>query len=868
MPDDRTVTSNDAERLGEVLAERRALLLTGPAGVGKSHLLRALAGRLEEAGRAAPLLMPNSLGRGIPLGVFAGMLDLPPTALSSPIAVIDAFSRHRSSSVLLVDDVEHLDEASAWVVAHLAGTARMQVVLAARSMDQVPPVVHELYDRGELASAGVEELGTAEASELAVRIAGGRLTPTAAAAILAAAGGNPLHLRELVRGTLADGRLVATEHGWDLQGEPALTPRLAQLIGTRFDPLDEAALDAAAVIAIAGECPAGAVDADDRRRLARAGVIETDGEGWLRMSHALDGEYLRSRCSAALWRDLTVEAVAALRSADATSRPAAARRADLLALDHGLPVDGEAVLALAAHALAASEEPLALRAAEAVLRDAPDEPEALRIAGQACSALGRTDEADAFLDDAQRRARTQTERAAAALACANHRGLAHHDAPAALAVLERALAEVEHAGSALPLRLAAGRWAAVAGLAAAPVPGPGPEARGVTEVLGLVTLTLGGVISGPLQETGQLLTQLRRVPAEVLQAAPGAAMLTELAAVMTLSFTGDVVATRARLERLLSGSGEMPAEAVGTWEYALGFVELLSADAERAHALAEAATEHLRWRDPAGLLPAAQALAGAAALATGRQAEAVRALEAVPAAARTDPKVVMLTAWADAWQARTDRRPDQAADLLLEGAETLLSVQHTYFAGMLAHCAVRCGRRVEDAVGLLRSVRAAAGGGLLELLTRHAQAVLAEDAQALATTAEEALELGLVVTAIDTRLWLADECGVAGELRARRSRAVAEQLRAEHPGAALWRAGPDRSARLSARELQVAQLAAQRLTSKEIAAANGVSVNTVSNQLASAFRKLGVSTRAELREVLGAGSDGPAPGSLTGRSEP
>ncbi|MGO1412713.1 MAG: response regulator transcription factor [Microbacterium sp.] len=45
-------------------------------------------------------------------------------------------------------------------------------------------------------------------------------------------------------------------------------------------------------------------------------------------------------------------------------------------------------------------------------------------------------------------------------------------------------------------------------------------------------------------------------------------------------------------------------------------------------------------------------------------------------------------------------------------------------------------------------------------------------------------------------------------------------------------------------------MAAERLTTKEIAERHGVSPHTVNNQLAAIYRKFGVTRRAELREVL------------------
>lgn len=59
---------------------------------------------------------------------------------------------------------------------------------------------------------------------------------------------------------------------------------------------------------------------------------------------------------------------------------------------------------------------------------------------------------------------------------------------------------------------------------------------------------------------------------------------------------------------------------------------------------------------------------------------------------------------------------------------------------------------------------------------------------------------------------------------------------------------------LTPREWQVCQLAAQGKSNKQIAAELGLSVNTVQNYLKSAYKKLGVSSRAALANRL---RDGP-----------
>jgi len=56
--------------------------------------------------------------------------------------------------------------------------------------------------------------------------------------------------------------------------------------------------------------------------------------------------------------------------------------------------------------------------------------------------------------------------------------------------------------------------------------------------------------------------------------------------------------------------------------------------------------------------------------------------------------------------------------------------------------------------------------------------------------------------------------------------------------------------RLSAAEQKVASLVLQGLSSAEVAAQRGTAERTVANQLASLFRKLGITSRSELASAL------------------
>src|SRR5690606_9881092 len=111
---------------------------------------------------------------------------------------------------------------------------------------------------------------------------------------------------------------------------------------------------------------------------------------------------------------------------------------------------------------------------------------------------------------------------------------------------------------------------------------------------------------------------------------------------MALSYSGDFAATQQVLRKRVAEARTLAPESLGEWEYALGFGELLSGDATRAHALALSAVEHLEWRDTSGLLPAAQALRAAtcAEVEGHRGAHPLAGFDGIPITAQNDPKVV------------------------------------------------------------------------------------------------------------------------------------------------------------------------------------------------------------------------------------
>jgi DNA-binding CsgD family transcriptional regulator/tetratricopeptide (TPR) repeat protein len=106
----------------------------------------------------------------------------------------------------------------------------------------------------------------------------------------------------------------------------------------------------------------------------------------------------------------------------------------------------------------------------------------------------------------------------------------------------------------------------------------------------------------------------------------------------------------------------------------------------------------------------------------------------------------------------------------------------------------------------------------------------------------------------DARFQLAGAAEIFDRLGAEplRARALREQALTERPAGA-HAADPATAAGLTAQELRVARLAADRLTNREIAAQLLISPRTVGHHLANVYPKLGITSRAELARIDFAG---------------
>jgi DNA-binding CsgD family transcriptional regulator len=235
------------------------------------------------------------------------------------------------------------------------------------------------------------------------------------------------------------------------------------------------------------------------------------------------------------------------------------------------------------------------------------------------------------------------------------------------------------------------------------------------------------------------------------------------------------------------------------------------------------------------------------------RAKAIRA-DAPPSAFSYD------TDRAEAWMTAAVGALPEARDRLVAAAGRARRHGVAAQEAALLHDVVRFGGG-PGVAERLAALAATTQGELIGVRAAHARAVADRDAAALTGVSQAFERLGSALWAAEAAAQLAELYRQRGDEDAAREPAV----RAEELGAAdglrtpALRAGPP-AAVLSAREREVAQLAAGGLPSREIAERLYLSVRTVENHLQRTYAKLGLSGREQLSDALAAQAPPVPPG--------
>lgn len=847
----------------------RSVFAYGPSGIGKSRVIRAAAERLADDGWLVLSASGNPALSAVPLGSLAPVLAHEPasmvTAASDPVALFaaaDAAVRRLADGrpvLLAVDDVSVVDQVSVTLVSQLVESGRLRLAATVREADPVPEGLQPIAAAPDAVRLDVAPLSVDHVAELLTRVLGGAVAHRDAVELHRAAHGNPLFLRELAIGAADAGSLVAVDGLWQLVGEPVGTPALRDLIRARLRLLGDDERDAVERLAL---CEPLAFDefarpgaAEALARLEMRGLIRVD-ESTARMRVALAHPHYAAAVRDSLPRIRAMSLL--LEQADLVASramdPGDELRVAVWRLDAGRPSDPALLARSAALARLAHDRRTAERLAAAAVAAGADDAETLLMHGEVLWSLGRGEEALEVLARADRRA--AADGAPDALLAAIGRARADVlggdplGTPRGLELLESLEAALPGqsatlglARSVLLVNLEFGHDALATVEACAAASGDGEFERAVLDLSSAMPLSLVGrpdeAVAAAERAVGFAMRPDSVIPrrrAEIVLAhVLIAADRLEEARGTVIESLHDAIRDddelTARLDEFMMGRifwqlGRL--DTAARWfRDTVGGAELHGPKSLREFALCFLAIVAAEQGDPA--------------TARAHRARVVPGLE-------RDSSV---TALADAWIDAAEGSVDAAAGRVLARVDELDGRGAVSVSSALLHHVVRFGSREHAAVAADRLAALLDATGAADVARRHAHARAEADADpaALRAAAEEWERTGSLLYAAEAY----SSAGQAARADGRGREATADLHRAAALAAACEGARTpllrfaDGAEPLTPREREIASLAAQGLSSNEIAARLYLSPRTVNNHLQSTYAKLGIRGRHELR---------------------
>jgi DNA-binding NarL/FixJ family response regulator len=269
-------------------------------------------------------------------------------------------------------------------------------------------------------------------------------------------------------------------------------------------------------------------------------------------------------------------------------------------------------------------------------------------------------------------------------------------------------------------------------------------------------------------------------------------------------------------------------------------------DARWAHE----AVARLERRDRAGLLPTAHAISAMLHRVAGDpQATLASAAAMEVALGGQEPLINQLpyVVAARAAAALADGDAARARQIFLDGVAQF--PESPMYRGWFLYEAMRAGAEPRSVLVELERAADETDAPLTRTYAQHVRALTAGDADGLMAACEAFGRIGAVLFAAEAAAHAAAVHSQAGRTdSARRATATAARLM-EATGAAPTpplRAASSEAPDLTAREREIAALAATGATNAEIAERLVLSVRTVETHLFRAMKKLGVSSRSEL----------------------
>jgi DNA-binding CsgD family transcriptional regulator len=847
----------------------RSVVLVGPAGVGKTRLASESLRLTAERGFVAARVLATRSASRLPLGALAPLLP----ALDEPDdGQVDALRRARVAVLargrgaplaLLVDDAHLLDDLSATLTWQLAEAGEAFVIATVRRDEPVPDPIVALWKEEVGMRIDVRPLDLEAIGELLSTVLDGSVDARTVHLLGQHSGGNPLYLRELVTAALDTGALrKQTPDAWRLVDGLVLSERLVEIVEARIGSLRDREREALELVAYGEPLPVGALHPEEASALAtleRRGLVRVGHEGRrvvATLGHPLYGDVVRSRTPTLSARLVNN------RLADLVEQKGGRRREDPLRfaqwrIDGGGTAQPGLMLRAAQAARKHSDVALARRLAQAAV-EAGARFDGELLAAQLCVLEGRVEDAELLFAQLTSRAETDDQRTTLAVNRIENLlvGLARPEE--ALRVADDAAVTVSEAYSADQLAAVRAQLLYHLGRSGAALAVADPildrvQGRALIQLTPTATLAL--MDSGRLSRAVEVAS--RGYEAHLGWDGPPPTFGPQMHLVpraVALAYLGRLAeaeedAQRGHADAVANGS----VEAQANFAQLLGWILIVRGNATAGgRYMAESLSlyRELGWKVyvmfALANLAHAEALRGDADAASRALAE-LDALEIPEAHDLGHP----LVAQARAWVAVAGGDLGSARRRLLAGAEAARRSENRVLEVVLLHDVARLGAP-GDVAGRLIELTGIVEGEFVIARAEYAAALDRGDPAGMEAVAERFEQLGAWLFAAEAAAGAAVLLRRSGDKRRATllERSSAELVRKCEGAFTPALRNVESQAILSARELEVASLAAAGLSNRAIADRLFVSVRTVETQLQHVYRKLGVSSRGDLSHVL------------------
>ncbi|MCC9205413.1 helix-turn-helix transcriptional regulator [Arthrobacter sp. zg-Y769] len=887
----------------------RGVVLLGAEGIGKSSLAELAAERLGSI--MAPYYVCGSpvLSR-MQYGILSTYLGSATAAeMESPLAVLRTVRAHFQrltetsgmQTLLVVDNAQHIDEASAHLLTQLAmsGELRLMVISRARA-----PRIHELLSLardGLLARIDLGPLSRQAVHEFCVSVLGGPVLQASSTLLSRMSGGNPLYVKELLTRAQRQQRLVEVNGAWYLGEEPdCLDTSLVDLVKSMLASRSPAERNVLETVALAVRLPRSVVSAvsddDAVRSLVIDGILEIlpDRDESVHLVQPLHEEIIRSLVPAARSAEIRTRVLGRYEPGSLLGPEQPEGQDSLLrhaewALDCGERLSAEELLAAARAANTMGDAARGRRFAAAVHLPPFRRPAEVELAvsyaqqGGYGRARSQLEALRTGTDDVGTWDQRSMQRAAFASALVLRQTNADAGELNVLAQrwieMATALAARETPAAGTPPRVRAGAGA----LEAAALVVDGAYVEACTRLAALVddeeepqsaddverALIIHGLYAEVLGALGEV--------GPALQQAQAAANLLEGSAGRLGGYAGFVFVRQAlallhggrftQLEQLIARMHTGPRHLLAVLGGTMGVLEAaLEIHRGRLHEglrRLRPAVESLRDKDPELLLPYALGLAGYASTVVGDGTPAAGFGSQVPAAGYPGPRHLWLTAqaYAAAAEASQSTEGPTSGRLAVLAAEARAAGLRSSEKDILELC-LAVGDLAQ--VGRLAELTADFEGGEAQALHAYAAAVASGNPDRMVAAAEDAIRAQKYLVAVESIGHAIRFYGNHGNLR--RQRALIQQLRRrreELAGVTVSYLSPSlHLVRLTRREHEIVDLLLSGATTKDIAAHFTLSQRTVEGHVYRIYVKLGISRRADLESAYRALEPGPRSSSL------